>query len=346
MKTSSASSSNAQETSVGLANETGGNAPPKVSGAKAIVELKRSIRTPKPQYPKDTGEFTTWSNITTQSEEDASKSNNNKIVLATKGDTFQTGILAVLGCIAGKEIQDLIVDIGSPVSRVSSQFYETIINETQLQPIKGQYLTVNGSFLNIKKLVEFTITFDKIKITHKFLCVGTKLFFPLLGYNFICKSKINILTCANCLLVQNVPIITHLYKRRNNVRENMGRHISANETYEKIFEYEVPMLNELNNATTVAPAITPDAALIETNGPTKTSAEQSSLQLTDSDKSKVQNVMTLIFANRHEQVFVNIAQPRLTVAGLYTIEPVALHRDGTQRYYQRPRLKKSTINEF
>ena len=106
------------------------------------------------------------------------------------------------------------------------------------------------------------------------------------------------------------------------------------------------MLNELNDATTVAPAITPDADLIETNGPTKTSAEQSSLQLTDSDKSKVQNVMTLIFANRHEQVFVNIAQPRLTVAGLYTIEPVALHRDGTQRYYQRPRLKKSTINEF
>ena len=155
------------------------------------------------------------------------------------------------------------MDTGSPISRVSSQFYETIINETQLQPIKGQYITVNRSFLNIKKFVEFTITFDKIKITHKFLCVDRKLFFPLLGYNFIRKSKINILTCANCLLVQNVPIITHMYKRRNNVRENMGRHISANETYEKIFEYEVPMLNELNNATAVAPAITPDAALTE-----------------------------------------------------------------------------------
>ena len=125
------------------------------------------------------------------------------------------------------------MNTGSPESLVSSQFYETIINGTQLQPVKGQYLTVNGSLLNIKGLVELTITFDKIKTTPKFLCVDTKLFLALLGYNFLSKNKVDILTSANCFLIQNVSIITHMHKRRNNVRENMGRHISANETYEQ-----------------------------------------------------------------------------------------------------------------
>ena len=98
----------------------------------------------------------------TQLDEDESESKDDKQVLTAEGDTFQTGILAVQGCIGEKEIQDLIVDTGSPVSLVSSQFYEMIINGTQLQPIKGQYIAVNGSLLNINGSVELTITFDKI----------------------------------------------------------------------------------------------------------------------------------------------------------------------------------------
>ena len=262
-----ASSSNAQQASVGLANKTSVNAPAAVAGSKTILDLNRSIRTPKTLYPKEDGDFQAWNNITVQSEEDASKSNDDLLVLATGGDTFQTGILAVQGCIAGKEIQDLIVDTGSPVSLVSSQFYETIINGTQLQPVKGQYIAVNGSLLNIIGSFELTITFDKIKITQKFLCVDTKLFLALLGYNFLRENKVDILTSATCLLIQHVPIITHLHTRRNNVRENMGRHSPANLTYEKSFEDEVPMLNELPNATAVAIvtsfAVTPDTALIE-----------------------------------------------------------------------------------
>ena len=133
-----------------------------------------------------------------QSEQDASKSNDDVLVLSTEGDTFKTGILAVQGCIAGKEIEDLIVETGSPVSLVSSQFYETIINGTQLQPIKGQYIAVNKSLLNINGSVELTITFDKINITHKFLCVDTKLFFAFLGYDFISTNKVdNISTLFN-----------------------------------------------------------------------------------------------------------------------------------------------------
>ena len=72
------------------------------------------------------------------------------MIIDTDEDTYQTGILAVKGCIAGKEIQDVIVDTGSPVSFVSSQFYETIKNGTQLQPMKGQYIAVNKFLLNIK----------------------------------------------------------------------------------------------------------------------------------------------------------------------------------------------------
>ena len=193
------------------------------------------------------------------------------MVFDTDGDTFQTCILAVKGCIAGIEIKDLIVDTGSPVSLVSSQFYETIINETQLQPIKGQYIAVNRSLLNINGSVELTITFDKIEITQKFLCVDTKLFLALLGYNFLRKTKVNIFTSANCLLIQNVQIITHMHKRRNCVRKNMEREILSNETYKNSVEDEAPLLNELPNATAVAtvdsPAVTPDTALIEKSAP-------------------------------------------------------------------------------
>ena len=56
--------------------------------------------------------------------------------------------------------------------------------------------------------------------------------------------------------------------------------------------------------------------------------------------------MSLFFSKPHEPVFVNIGQPGPTVARLYTIEPVALQRGGTQRYYQRPCLKPSTKHAF
>ena len=147
-----------------------------------------------------------------------------------------------------------------------------------------------------------------------------------------------------------MPIIIHMHKRRNNVRENMGRHILANVTYEKSFEDEVPMLNELPNATAVAtgtsPAGTPDTALIEKNAPTKQSADQLSLQRTDFDKSKVPNAMSLFFDKPHEPVFVNIDQHGQTVAGLHTIDPAMLQRGSIQRYYQRPRLKPSIRHAF
>ena len=67
------------------------------------------------------------------------------------------------------------MDTGSAVSLVSSQFYDTIANKAQLQPINGRYMVVNEFLLNIKGSAELTVTFDKIEITHKFLCVDTKL---------------------------------------------------------------------------------------------------------------------------------------------------------------------------
>ena len=180
--------------------------------------------------------------------------------------------------------------------------------------------------------------------------MNTKLFLALLGYNFLRENKVVILTSANCLLLQNVPIITHLHTRRNNVRENMGQHILANETNEKSFEDEAFLLNELPNATAfstvAAPEVTHDAALIDTSAPTQPSADQLSLQLTDADKSKVPNAMSLFLGKPHETVFVNIAKPEPTVAGFYSIEPVALQRHGKERYYQRSRLKPSIRDAF
>ena len=85
-----------------------------------------------------------------QSDEDDSESNDDGMVLTGGRDAFQTGILAVQGRIARKEVEDLIVDTGSAVSLVSSQFYYTIVNKAQLQPIKGRYMVANGSLLNIK----------------------------------------------------------------------------------------------------------------------------------------------------------------------------------------------------
>ena len=255
----------------------GENAPVAVSGAGAMVKLNRSIRTPKPYYFKKDSDFKTWSNMKTQPDEDENDSIDDGQVLTAERDTFQTGILAVRCCIAGKKIQDLIVDTGSAISLMSSQFYETIINGGELQPIKGQYMAANGSLRNIKESVEFTIAFDKIEIVHKFLCVDTQLSFALLGYGFLQQNKVDILTSANCLLIQNVPLITHINESRKSVSKDMGQQVPKNQTEQKSSVDEVPFQNKLYNVTAVAtvtaPAVTPDAALIEKSPPTKPSAD-------------------------------------------------------------------------
>ena len=56
---SGASGSDAQQSSVTEASETGGKAPAAVAKAKAMVDLNRSIRTPKLYYPKKEGNFKT-----------------------------------------------------------------------------------------------------------------------------------------------------------------------------------------------------------------------------------------------------------------------------------------------
>ena len=95
----------------------------------------------KPKLPQ--------SNMIVQSDEDDSESSDDGMVLTIGRDACKTGILAVQCRIAGKEVEDLIVDTGAAVSVVSSQFYETIANKAQLKPIKGRYMVANGSLLNI-----------------------------------------------------------------------------------------------------------------------------------------------------------------------------------------------------
>ena len=103
--------------------------------------------------------------MSVQSDEDDNESSDDGMVLTTGGDACQTGMLAVLGQIAKKELEDLIVKTGSAVSLVSLQFYDTIANKAQLQPIKNRYIVTNKSLLNIKGSAELTVTFDKIEIT-------------------------------------------------------------------------------------------------------------------------------------------------------------------------------------
>ena len=93
-------------------------------------------------------------------------------------------------------------------------------------------MVANGTLLNIKGSVERTVAFDKIEITHKFLCVDTKVSLALLGYDFHRKRKVDILTSANCLLTKNVPIITNIHKSRKTV----GVILTANSTIEPYSE--------------------------------------------------------------------------------------------------------------
>ena len=172
----------------------------------------------KPKLPQN--------NMIVESDEDEPDQHDNGMVLVGNEDTCQAAILAVQGMIAGKEVEDLIVDTGSAISLISTQFYDTLGGNLQLQPIKGRYMVANGSLLSIKGSIDLTIAFDKIEITQKFLCVDSQLTLALLGYDFIRKNKVDILTSASCLLIQNVPIITHMHKSRKSV----GVILTANTT--------------------------------------------------------------------------------------------------------------------
>ena len=57
---SGSSNSNAKQSSIVQANGTGGNAPAAITGAWAMVNLNRSIQTPKLYHPKKDGYFKTW----------------------------------------------------------------------------------------------------------------------------------------------------------------------------------------------------------------------------------------------------------------------------------------------
>ena len=166
--------------------------------------------------------------------------------------------------------------------------------------------------------------------------MDTKLFFELLGYDYLRKKTVDILTSANCLLIQNVSIITHMQKMHNNVPEHISQHISENKTFEKSFENIASFLNKLPNATAVAnvaaPAVTPDAAVIDKSALTKKSADQLFLQLTHFESSIVLSALSIFVPSRMKQRLSTSPQPGPSVSGIYTIEPVAHQRGGTQRY--------------
>ena len=84
-----------------------------------MVDFNRWIQTSNPYNLKKDCDFKTWSNMKIQLEEDENESINDRQVLAARGDTFQSRIFAVQGCIAGIETQDLIVDTSNAVSIVS-----------------------------------------------------------------------------------------------------------------------------------------------------------------------------------------------------------------------------------
>ena len=158
-----------------------------------------------------------------QSDEEEADASDDGMVLVGSGVNCQTGILAVKGEIAGKEIEDIIVDSGSAISLISTKFFEKLDNKKQLIPIKGRYMVANGSLLNIKGSVDLIIKFDTLELTHKFLCVYTDLSLALLGYDFIRKNKVDILTSANCLIIQNIPIMTYMRVGRKTIGVNETR---------------------------------------------------------------------------------------------------------------------------
>ena len=93
------------------------------------------------------------------------------------------------------------------------------------------------------------ILFDQIEVQHKFYCLDTKVSQALIGYDFIRKHKIDILSSANCIVIQNVPIITHFHKYRKSVGFIISEKCSIAPSSEHILvcqpeESEVQLLSE------------------------------------------------------------------------------------------------------
>ena len=152
-----------------------------------------------------------------ESDEDSNDPQGDGIVLAGSTEQNFSSILAVSGKIQNHEIQDIIVDTGSAVSLISYTFYENFKDKQPLQPSKGKFMVANGSLLEIKGSVILNVSLDSIEIQHKFLCVDTKVTQALIGYDFLHKNKIDILTSANCIVIQNMPILTHFHKSRKSI---------------------------------------------------------------------------------------------------------------------------------
>ena len=66
--------------------------------------------------------------------------------------------------------------------------------------------------------------------------MDTNLSLALLGYDFFCKTNVDILTNVNCLLFQNVPIITHMHKSRKTVGVILIANFSIEPYSENILE--------------------------------------------------------------------------------------------------------------
>jgi len=103
--------------------------------------------------------------------------------------------------------------------------------------------------------IDLQITLERLTIMHRFLCVETKVSQALIGFDFISKNKIDILTSANCLLFKNVPILTHTYKSQKSV----GVIVSQDTTVYPSTEVLLTGLTEESEAQ----LITQDACILE-----------------------------------------------------------------------------------
>ena len=77
----------------------------------------------------------------------------------------------------------------------------------------------------------------------------------MLGYDFLRKNKVDLLSWSNCLLIPNVPIITHMHKSRKTV----GIILTANSTIEPYLENILKAQREEQKAQ----LITEDSCILE-----------------------------------------------------------------------------------
>jgi hypothetical protein len=113
---------------------------PPGGGTKGPVTGSQWTGKPKPQQ----------SNMIVQSDEDDTDQQDGEMMLTGTSDSGCSGILAAAGEVAGKQVEHVIVDTGSAVSIISTEFYETIKHKGALQPTRGKYLVANGTVLGSK----------------------------------------------------------------------------------------------------------------------------------------------------------------------------------------------------